>query len=204
MNPHFIFNSLCAVQELILSGHPEKANIFLVKIASLMRNILENSREEFIPLEKEIETIRLYLDIQQLRFETEFGYSITVENNIDPENISVPPMLAQPCLENSVEHGLLPLKNGKGRIDILYKIQKNLLRLEVTDNGAGRKITRKNTSKGMVKKSLSTTLIQERLAFFRKKLKTKEINYDISDLFDNTSPSGTRVTIIMPYRKIFN
>ncbi|NLV19253.1 MAG: histidine kinase [Bacteroidetes bacterium] len=205
MNPHFIFNSLCAVQELILSGHPEKANVFLVKIASLMRNILENSREEFIPLEKEIETIRLYLDIQQLRFESEFVYNITFENDIDPENISVPPMLAQPCLENSVEHGLLPLKNGKGRIDISYNsFHNNLLRLEVTDNGAGRRITTKSTSKGMLKKSLSTTLIQERLAFFRKKLKIKEINYDITDLYDNTTPSGTRVTVVMPYRKIFN
>ena len=113
-------------------------------------------------------------------------------------------MLAQPCLENSVEHGLLPLKNGKGHIDISYSIHNNLLRLEVTDNGAGRKITTKNTSKGMVKKSLSTTLIQERLAFFRKKLKIKEINYDITDLYDNTTPSGTRVTVVMPYRKIFN
>ncbi|MDZ7739200.1 MAG: histidine kinase [Bacteroidales bacterium] len=110
MNPHFIFNSLCAIQDLILSGQPEKANAFLVKIASLMRNILENSREEFIPLEKEIETLKLYLDVQQLRFESGFEYNFSIDSHIDPENISVPPMLAQPCLENSIEHGLLPGK----------------------------------------------------------------------------------------------
>ena len=73
-----------------------------------MRNILENSREEFISLDKEIETLKLYLDVQQLRFENGFVYDITVDQKINPENFSVPPMLAQPCVENSIEHGLLP------------------------------------------------------------------------------------------------
>ena len=110
MNPHFIFNSLCAVQDFIISGKPQKANTFLSKIAKLMRNILENSREEYISLEKEIETLNLYLDIQQLRFETKFEYSISLDGIPDPENLSVPPMLIQPLVENSIEHGLLPSK----------------------------------------------------------------------------------------------
>ena len=128
MNPHFIFNPLCAVQDFILSGKSQKANTFLTKIAKLMRNILENSREEFIPLEKEIETIKLYLDLQQLRFENEFEYDITIDNRIDPENISIPPMLTQPCVENSVEHGLLPLK-GKGNLKINYSLNLSLIQI---------------------------------------------------------------------------
>lgn len=202
MNPHFIFNSLCAVQDLILAGEPEKANTFLVKIASLMRNILENSREEYIPLEKEIETLKLYLDVQQLRFETEFDYEFNIDSPIDTENISVPPMLAQPCLENSVEHGLLPGKNG-GKIEVNYKIEDELLKLEVTDNGVGRAQVKGDRSKEVKKMSLSTTLIQERLDFFRKKLKSRNISYEIKDLYENSSPSGTRVIILMPFRKVF-
>ena len=138
MNPHFIFNSLCAVQDFILAGKPQKANSFLTKIARLMRNILENSREEFIPLEKEIETVKLYLDLQQLRFETGFEYDIMIDEAIDPENISIPPMLTQPCVENSIEHGLLPLKI-KGNLKITYTFNNGLMRLEVVDNGIGRK-----------------------------------------------------------------
>jgi tetratricopeptide (TPR) repeat protein len=202
MNPHFIFNSLCAVQDLILANQPEKANTFLVKIASLMRNILENSREEFIPLEKEIETLKLYLDVQQLRFESGFEYNFNVASPIDTENISVPPMLAQPCLENSVEHGLLPGKN-RGKIEVNYKIEDELLKLEVTDNGIGRKQAADEKNKGIQKTSLSTTLIKERLEFFRKKLKSRNISYEITDLFEKSKPSGTKVVIMMPYRKAF-
>ncbi|MBS0011051.1 MAG: tetratricopeptide repeat protein, partial [Bacteroidales bacterium] len=191
MNPHFIFNSLCAIQDLILAGEPDKANTFLVKIASLMRNILENSREEFIPLEKELETLRLYLDIQKLRFESGFEYEFKVDSAIDSENISVPPMLAQPCLENSVEHGLLPGKNG-GKIEISYKIQDKLLKLEVTDNGAGRKKAADGHLDGIRKKSISTTVIQERLDFFRKQLKSRNIGYEIRDLYEESEPGGTK------------
>lgn len=202
MNPHFIFNSLCAIQDLILAGEPEKANTFLVKIASLMRNILENSREEFIPLEKEIETLKLYLDVQQLRFETEFEYKFNIDSPIDTENISVPPMLAQPCLENSVEHGLLPGRNG-GKIEVSYKLHNELLKLEVTDNGVGRRKAEDEQQERIRKKSIATTVIQERLDFFRKKLKSRNIGYEIKDLFEESEPSGTKVIITMPFRKVF-
>jgi len=202
MNPHFIFNSLCAIQDLILAGQAVKANNFLVKIARLMRNILENSREEFIALEKEIETLRLYLEVQQLRFESGFIYSFDIDSRMDTQNVSVPPMLAQPCLENSIEHGLLPDENA-GMIKVSYTLEDELIKLEVTDNGTGREQSGKAAGKEITKKSLSTTLIQERLDFFRKKMKKRNISYEIKDLYENSKPSGTRVTIMMPFRKIF-
>lgn len=203
MNPHFIFNSLCAIQDLILAGQPGKANTYLVKIASLMRNILENSREEFIPLEKEIETLKLYLDVQQLRFESGFEYNFRIDSRIDTENISVPPMLAQPCLENSVEHGLLPGKNG-AKIEVSCKIEDKILRLEVTDNGMGRELSgKKEKGRDIEKQSIATTVIKERLDFFRKKMKIKNISYDIRDLHENSDSPGTKVTIMMPFRKVY-
>lgn len=202
MNPHFIFNSLCAVQDFILSGKSQKANIFLTKIARLMRNILENSREEFIPLEKEIETIKLYLDVQQLRFENEFEYYIALDDKIDPENISIPPMLTQPCVENSVEHGLLPLK-GKGNIKINYSLHDGLMKLEVTDNGIGRKEAAVRAMEKQVKKSVATEVTRERLDNFRRTMKKKNISFEISDLYDDNKAAGTKVVMMLPYKKSY-
>jgi hypothetical protein len=202
MNPHFIFNSLCAVQDFILANNPQKANTFLTKIARLMRNILENSREEFVSLEKEIETIRLYLDVQQLRFETEFEYTISLDESIDPENFSVPPMLTQPCVENSIEHGLLPAK-VKGHLDIEYTLMDDLLRLEVTDNGVGRKEAAEKSKGDQKKQSVSTKLTSQRLEHFRKTFRKKRISYNIFDLYDDGKASGTKVIMMLPYRKIY-
>jgi len=202
MNPHFIFNSLSAVQALILGGKDQDANTCLVKIAKLMRNILENSRQEFIPLGKEIETVKLYLDLQLLRFEVKFDYAVTLDESIDPENISIPPMLIQPCVENSIEHGLLPLKE-KGRLKIDCKLNNGLMRIEVTDNGIGRQEAATTKPLNINKKSLSTQITMERLENFRKSMNQKGITYEITDLIDNEKATGTRITMMLPYKKVF-
>lgn len=201
MNPHFIFNSLCAVQDLIMADKPQKANAFLTKVSRLMRNILENSREEYITLDKEIETLKLYLDVQQLRFEKGFEYDISVDQTIDQENISVPPMLAQPCVENSIEHGLLPGKEN-GRVSIIYSLRDGLLMLEVTDNGVGRDKASEMTT-GMKKQSISTKLTEKRLEHFRKILKEKHISYEITDLYEGDAAAGTKVVMMLPFKKIY-
>jgi LytS/YehU family sensor histidine kinase len=201
MNPHFIFNSLCAVQDLIMADKPQKANAFLTKVSRLMRNILENSREEYIALDKEIETLKLYLDVQQLRFEKGFEYDISVDQTIDQENISVPPMLAQPCVENSIEHGLLPGKEN-GRVSISYSLSDGLLMLEVTDNGVGREKASEMTT-GMKKQSISTKLTEKRLEHFRKILKEKQISYEIIDLYEGDAAAGTKVVMMLPFKKIY-
>jgi tetratricopeptide (TPR) repeat protein len=201
MNPHFIFNSLCAVQDLIIADKPQKANAFLTKVSRLMRNILENSREEYIALDKEIETLRLYLEVQQLRFEKGFDYEISVDQTIDLENISVPPMLAQPCVENSIEHGLLPGKDG-GRVTVSYAIRDGLMMLEVTDNGVGREKAAEETPR-MKKQSISTRLTEKRLEHFRKILKEKQISYEIIDLYVGDAAAGTKVVMMLPFKKIY-
>jgi tetratricopeptide (TPR) repeat protein len=200
MNPHFIFNSLCAVQDFILADKPQKANIFLTKIARLIRNILENSREEFVSLNNEIETLRLYLDVQQLRFETEFEYNITLDASIDPENYSVPPMLTQPCVENSIEHGLLHRKE-QGQLSIAYSLSDGLIKLEVTDNGVGRQQAVAMAAENRKKQSVSTKLTSQRLAHFRKTLRKKSISYEIVDLYNDGKVAGTKVIMMLPFRK---
>ncbi len=201
MNPHFIFNSLCAIQDLILAEKPQKANAFLTKIARLMRNILENSREEYIPLEKEIETLRYYMDVQQLRFDSGFEYNINIDQSIDPGNVSVPPMLAQPCIENSIEHGLLPGREN-GRVNVSYSLRGGLIMLEVTDNGIGREKAAE-AMQARKKQSISTKLTEKRLEHFRKILKDKEISYEITDLFEGETAAGTKVVIMLPYKRIY-
>ncbi len=201
MNPHFIFNSLCAVQDLIMADKPQKANAFLTKIARLMRNILENSGEEYVALDKEIETLRLYMDVQQFRFEKGFEYNINIDQSIDTENISVPPMLAQPCVENSIEHGLLPGKEG-GRVTVSYAIRDGLMMLEVTDNGVGRVKAAEETPR-MKKQSISTKLTEKRLEHFRKILKEKQISYEIIDLYEDGAAAGTKVVMMLPYKNIY-
>ncbi|MBN2420570.1 MAG: histidine kinase [Deltaproteobacteria bacterium] len=202
MNPHFIFNSLCAIQDLILSRKLHNATTYLTKISRLMRNILENSRKEFIPVGKEVETVRLYLDLQQLRFENGFEYQIELDNAIDPENISIPPMFTQPCVENSIEHGLLPLKE-KGSLKIFYKLSNGLLMLEVIDNGVGRKESSEKTIDRKDKKSVSTHISMERLENFRKTLRQKNISYKIFDLCENERAAGTKTVMMLPYKKIY-
>jgi LytS/YehU family sensor histidine kinase len=201
MNPHFIFNSLCAIQDLIMADKPQKANAFLTKIARLMRNILENSREEYVALGKEIETLRLYMDVQQLRFEKGFEYDINIDQAIDAENIAVPPMLAQPCVENSIEHGLLPGREG-GRVTVSFAMRNGLMMLEVTDNGVGR-IKASEVTPRMQKQSISTKLTEKRLEHFRKILREKHISYEIIDLYTDGAAAGTKVVMMLPFKKIY-
>jgi tetratricopeptide (TPR) repeat protein len=202
MNPHFIFNALCAVQDFILAGKPLQANTFLTKIARLMRNILEHTRQEYVPIDQEIDTLKLYLDLQQMRFKQEFEYHLSVDEAIDPENLAVPPMLAQPCVENSIEHGLLP-RGKKGHLNISYQLKKDLLMLEVTDDGVGREQAAKAKVGNKKKKPLSTSLTEKRLAHFRKSLNEKAISYEIIDLYDGQEAKGTKVVMLLPYKMIY-
>jgi tetratricopeptide (TPR) repeat protein len=120
MNPHFIFNSLASIQNKIVTEEPELATDYLARFAQLFRNILEGSTEEYIMLEKEIETVRNYLELQQVRFAGKFSYDVLVDEALDTERIRIPPMLTQPFIENAIEHGIKH-KKGKGRIEIRIK-----------------------------------------------------------------------------------
>ncbi len=137
LNPHFIFNALTAIQTFVFSNAPAEAGKYLAKFAKLMRAILENSREEYIPLAKEIETLENYFALQQLRFEDKFEYQIYVDPRINIDEVVVPPMFAQPFIENSLEHGILH-KSEQGLIQVRFSQEGDQVRMEVEDNGVGR------------------------------------------------------------------
>jgi len=197
MNPHFIFNSLTAIQNYIYSHQSQLAGEFLSDFARLIRLILDNSRHEFISLEKEIETLQLYMQLQTMRFNNGFDFSVDIDPDIIPEITLVPPMLAQPFLENAIEHGIMK-KKERGYIKVKYTYYGQTIRFEITDNGIGLTASgkQKNTA-GIAHESVSIEICKERLTLLHKRNRTK-INFTIEEISEDNQITGTRVVFDIP------
>ncbi|TAG89036.1 MAG: hypothetical protein EAZ20_07335 [Bacteroidetes bacterium] len=181
MNPHFIFNSLTNIQNFLFENETLQTAKYLAKLSKLMRQILENSREEFIYLDREIQTLNNYLELQKLRFPDKFEYKINLDEEIDSESIKIPPMFAQPFIENSLEHGILH-KTEKGFLQIDFKAYQDYICLDIQDNGVGMeasKLLRSEEKKEYT--SLATKITQERLDLFSQKY-NKSFNFKILPL----------------------
>lgn len=198
MNPHFIFNSLTSIQNYILDEEADKASKYLSRFAKLIRNILDSSIEESVPLQEEISTIENYLELQQIRFKNKFDYFIDIGGKIKPDNISIPPMLAQPFIENAIEHGI-KYKKSKGNIYLRFRLKNNYLVFEVEDDGVGRMQAKEILYKlNNEHKSLATAITHERIRVMNKKRK-KKITLQILDLKDNNDEAaGTKVLLTIP------
>jgi tetratricopeptide (TPR) repeat protein len=197
MNPHFIFNSLTSIQSLIFDDDKLALGRYIANFASLMRLILENSREEYIVLEKEITTLKYYLELNQLRFENKFEYTIEVDPDINPEMVYIPPMMGQPFVENSIKHGLAK-KEAQGLISIRLKHFGNYLVYEIEDNGIGREKAKElSTSDGNKHVSLAISITRERIENLNKRNKNK-ITFEVVDLNNNYEASGTLVRFKIP------
>ncbi len=198
MNPHFIFNSLNAIQSYVLKNDAYQAVRYLNSFARLIRMILDSSRFDYITLSKEIDLLEYYLELQQLRFEDKFVYQMEIDNDLDTQSLLIPAMLAQPFIENSIEHGLQHLED-KGTVKISFDKVKDNIVFKVVDNGIGREASHKIQEKIRHKESsLSTQLFEERLHTLNKFL-GKKISYNILDLKnDNGAAKGTMVIIHLP------
>lgn len=201
MNPHFVFNSLTAIQSFIFRNEPHTASKYLASFAKLTRLILENSRVELCSIEREITTLKLYLDLQKLRFDNRFEYFIEVDEKIDPSNILIPPMLAQPLIENAIEHGLSCI-DWPGEIIVRYLLSDSKhITIEVEDNGIGiEKSKEKQLITGKKHKSLATEITRERI----RNLNKLEKHRVILNIFDKTALSkkgkGTVSQIVIPIK----
>jgi tetratricopeptide (TPR) repeat protein len=198
MNPHFIFNSLYSIQNFIVTEKPDKASIYLSKFARLVRNILDNSTQEFVALEKEISAIENYLELQQVRYAGKFDYRIHIADEIDTEIMMIPPMLAQPFIENAIEHGIKHRETA-GHINICFSLKDQTLIFEVEDNGVGRqKASELETAQEPGHRSMATSLTHERLKNLNRKHR-KKIFLDIQDLKNDLGDAaGTKVTFGIP------
>lgn len=209
MNPHFLFNTLTNIQSYLIENDTVKAGNYLSRFARLMRNILDNTSRELVPLEQEIRTIENYLELQKLRFHEKFDYDIAMDARIDPESTFIPPMLAQPFIENAIEHGIRHLKipgfiTVKISMDVdPEEIADKFINVEVTDNGIGRmQAEQVGYQNSIDHRPMATSITRERLKILSRKLNRsmrRKVALQITDLYDSEGKScGTKVLLVIP------
>ncbi|GMN11974.1 hypothetical protein MTsPCn9_32760 [Croceitalea sp. MTPC9] len=193
MNPHFIFNALNSVNNYIAKSDERNANRFLSDFSVLMRTVLENSEEDFIPLSKELELLELYVKLEHSRFPDKFDYEVNIAEAIDMDSFEIPPMLLQPYIENAIWHGLR-YKEEKGFLKInVEQLTSTLLQIEILDNGIGRKKSAKLKTENQKKqKSKGMGNIRKRIAILNDMYKNK-VDVTISDLLEDET--GTKVIL---------
>ncbi|TYP97874.1 tetratricopeptide repeat protein [Tenacibaculum adriaticum] len=195
MNPHFIFNALNSVNSFIAVNDERNANRYLSEFSVLMRSVLENSDEDFIPLTKEIELLELYVKLEHNRFKDKFDYSILVDKVIDLDQFSIPPMLLQPYIENAIWHGLRYKKEkGNLKISITQKDKETIL-ISILDDGIGRKQSQELKTKNQLKqRSKGMSTIKNRIAILNDMYKDR-VSVEVSDVLENGE--GTKVELLL-------
>ncbi|HVX25080.1 MAG TPA: histidine kinase, partial [Parafilimonas sp.] len=198
MNPHFIFNSLNSINRFILQNERKQASAYITKFSKLIRLILQNSQSALIPLDSELESLNLYLDLEALRFNYHFDYKISVPENLDVSALQVPPLILQPYTENAIWHGLMH-KEEKGHLDIEVSEENNQLLFKITDDGIGRKQAAMFASKSATKhKSMGLQITESRIAIMQRD-ETAKTSITIHDLVNaDGSGAGTEVVIKLP------
>ena len=195
MNPHFIFNALNSVNSFIAVNDERNANRYLSEFSVLMRSVLENSDEDFIPLTKEVELLELYVKLEHNRFKDKFNYQINVDKKIDLEQFSIPPMLLQPYIENAIWHGLR-YKKEIGNLEIsITKKDSETLSIIIVDDGIGRKKSQELKTKNQLKqKSKAMSTIKNRILILNNMYKER-ISVNVTDLLE--TGVGTKVELLL-------
>lgn len=199
MNPHFIFNTLNSIQYYVFQNDKISSNNYMTKFASLIRKTLENSRHTEISIKEELDTLNLYLELEELRFKEKFEWKIRVDDEIDTLAYKIPTMLIQPYVENAITHGLMNKENGKGILSIGLKLNDDHILCTVEDNGIGRArameiVKQKNENH----RSMGTSITESRLKLVNE-LYGKNMKVVYTDLVDESGePAGTKVEISIP------
>jgi len=198
MNPHFIFNCMISIQECILMGRIDDANTYLTKLSRLLRMVLNYSDEESISLDKELQMLALYLQLEKIRLKNNFEYAIELNEEIIPEELEVPALILQPFAENAIWHGLVNKKDNR-HLTIKGDIKNDVLHFSIFDNGIGR--VKAEELKVQVKQhqSKGIELIKKRLSIINKKTNNTNAGFSINDLYnDDDTAAGTCVEIRLP------
>ncbi|MCW3078465.1 MAG: signal transduction histidine kinase, LytS [Bacteroidetes bacterium] len=199
MNPHFIFNSLNSIQHYIFNSKTDEAIKYLSKFARLVRIILNNSNKPTVTVGEDLEALKLYLELEQMRFEEKFDYEIIIDASVDANYDIMPPLLTQPYVENAILHGLNP-KPTKGKLTIAFTSKNNFLICTITDNGIGREKAAeiKRTMPGNKHKSLGMQITEDRLKILNE-VNNSRLSVTITDLKDSDNNSeGTKVELYIP------
>lgn len=194
MNPHFIFNCINSIDALIQSNDKYHATVYLNKFARLIRNILDSSKQNLVSLSKDLETLQLYIDLEQFRTENKFNARIEAEPSLLDENYKVPPLIIQPFVENAILHGLRKKPGTDGLLRIEVKNVNNHIRYIIEDNGAGRQQTAAN-GHSRQKNSYGVQMSRDRVKLFNQEEKA---SVTITDLYDEQQqPAGTKVQVLL-------
>ncbi len=198
MNPHFIFNALGSVQNHLLHNQPKDAAQYLSQFARLIRQNLNAIKTGFISIEEEIDRLKNYLELEKLRMENHFDYSISLEDDFDEDEAMIPSMIVQPFVENAVWHGISQLKNQTGRIWITFSLETDdTIKITVSDNGLGKNQTNPVSTNSRQHLNLSTEVTRRRLELLGKKHKVHT-----SLTYHEAQPGqvnpGTKVVIVVP------
>ncbi|AXY74658.1 GAF domain-containing protein [Paraflavitalea soli] len=198
MNPHFIFNALNSIKKFIIANEPANAEKYLGKFSKLIRSILDNSRSGMVTIDKELQLLVLYLDLEQLRFGTKLTYNITVDKNIRAADIQIPSMIIQPFVENAMLHGIMHREDG-GMVDIHFVLHGEWLEITIEDNGVGRaKSASYKSSNSEPHHSIGIEVATKRLEALKRNENTPA-GISIIDLVDEAAEAkGTKVVIEIP------
>ena len=198
MNPHFIFNALNSIKKFVIANEPANAEKYLGKFSKLIRTILDNSQSGMVTVEKELQLLTLYLDLEQLRFGAKLSYTISADENIDVRETKIPSMIVQPFVENAMLHGIMHLEHA-GKIDIHFLQHKDWLEIAIEDNGIGRKRSSLYKSDhGEVHHSIGINVARKRLEALKEEDSTPA-GIEIVDLEDEEGEGcGTRIIISIP------
>ncbi|MCD8402331.1 tetratricopeptide repeat-containing sensor histidine kinase [Tenacibaculum finnmarkense] len=199
MNPHFVFNALNSIKLYIINNEQKNAVYYLNKFSKLMRNILESTIIKEVTLSEELRTMNLYMSIENIRLSNAIIYTQTINESVNLERIKVPPLILQPFLENAIWHGLSS-KIGSKKLEIsVVKIAKEFIKIEIEDNGIGRKeALRIKNNKTLNRKSIGIYLTKERLKNFSTQFQNEYSLVYIDLVDENGKAKGTKVSLKIP------
>jgi tetratricopeptide (TPR) repeat protein len=200
MNPHFVFNCLGSISSFIVQNGTDSALKYLSKFSKLMRLTLEYSKGALIPIDKEIESLQNYLELEQLRFHNKFAFTIKATDKVE-FNMGIPPLLIQPFVENAILHGMVP-KEGNGKIEVNFDVQNSQLICTITDDGIGlAKSKHLKENSVTAHKSMALEITKKRLEIMEATT-SKSAQINIKELLTNNEISGTCVTMQLPIQYI--
>ena len=194
MNPHFLFNCLNSIESYIIKNESKKASEYLNNFSRLIRLILQNSRSNYVTISDEVEALKLYMEMENLRLRQSFNHQVTIDDQLDPDSMVIPPMLLQPYVENAIWHGLM-YKKERGTITVNLKKEADHLLCTIEDDGVGRKKSAEFKSRRPKKKSMGMSITQERIEIFNKAYNTNT-SVRVIDLESSKGEAkGTRVEL---------
>jgi LytS/YehU family sensor histidine kinase len=198
MNPHFIFNSLNSIENFIMQNEKRLASDYLNKFARLIRMILDSSRDEAVPVSRDMEALQLYIDLEQLRFNNKFSYKTYIDPALAAGDYRVPSLLIQPYVENAIVHGLAHSENKDLNLSVTAMLEEEKIKYIIQDNGIGREKAKEYNAKNKpYHKSIGLEITEARINIFNKQEENGNAIV-FTDLFDeNKKPDGTKVEIII-------